>query len=143
MTRSKNRRAAAPAPPSDVHPADWQELARKSEAHGRWFRGRQPKPVGDVLAQLVQRKGYAQLQLAGELSQAWNEIAGPLLAKQTLLGSTRRGVLEVVVANSLLIQELGFQKRQLLEALQQRVPEAGVRELRFRVGAVGGPDVQG
>lgn len=143
MTQRKPNDAGDRSPPGDVHPADWQQLARRRAAHGRWFRGRQPKPVGDVMAQLVQRKGYAQLQVASDLTDAWNEVVGSLLAEQSQLGRIRRGVLEIVVANNLLIQELGFQKQQLLDALQQRVPDADIRELRFRVGAVGGPAFPG
>ena len=42
---------------------------------------------------------------------AWREAAGPLAAKYTRPGQLRRGTLEVVVANSTLVQELGFQKQ--------------------------------
>ena len=54
------------------------------------------------------------------------EAAGPLVAKYTRPGQVRRGTLEVVVANSTLMQELGFQKRDLLDALA-RAP-AGRRD---------------
>jgi hypothetical protein len=47
-----------------------------------------------------------------------------------------RGVLEVAVGNSAALQELTFQKRQLLKALQQTQIGAQVRDLRFRIATV-------
>jgi len=67
---------------------------------------------------------------------AWREAAGPLVAKYTRPGSVRRGALEVIVANSTLVQELGFQKHALLKTLQQLLPEAGINNLRFRIGNI-------
>jgi hypothetical protein len=46
-------------------------------------------------------------------------------------------VLEVVVANAVLLQELSqFHKRPLLVQLRQRLPSAAVTDLRFRVGII-------
>jgi hypothetical protein len=45
-----------------------------------------------------------------------------------------RGVLEVIVSNSTLMQELGFQKAMLLKALEKLLPDGGIKNLRFRVG---------
>ncbi len=47
-----------------------------------------------------------------------------------------RGTLEVVVANSTLVQELGFQKQPLLAALAELLPNEGIKRLRFRVGNI-------
>jgi hypothetical protein len=44
--------------------------------------------------------------------------------------------LEVVVANSTLMQELGFQKQDLLGALAKLLPDEGIKNLRFRVGNI-------
>jgi predicted nucleic acid-binding Zn ribbon protein len=121
----------------EPHPDDWQDLERRSRSHRRWFYGRQPKPVGEVIAQLVQRRGYAQVRSGGEWNQAWREAAGEAFAAVTEVGLLRRGVLEVTAANSLVVQELGFEKERILAALQAACPSAGLKRLRFRVGQVG------
>ena len=59
-----------------------------------------------------------------------------LAAEYTRVGMLRRGKLEVTVANSMLVQELTFQKPDLLKALRERLPDETIRDLRFRVGAV-------
>ncbi len=96
---------------------------------------RGPQPIGDVLAELMTRRGYAQQQSAAALEAAWNEAVGAPAAEYTRVGSLRRGTLEVIVANSTLVQELVFQKPQVLESLGQLLPDANIKNIRFRVGA--------
>lgn len=123
--------------PLTSHPDDWQDFERRSRAQRSWFHARQPKPIGDVIAQLVQRRGYAQVRAASEWNQAWQDAAGEHFARVTEVGQLRRGVLEVTAANSLVMQELGFEKERILAALQAARPEAGLKQLRFRVGRIG------
>jgi len=97
---------------------------------------RGPQTIGNVLSELMSRRGYARIQSAEAYNAAWREAAGPLAAKYTRPGQLRRGTLEVVVANSTLMQELGFQKQGLLEALAKLLPDEGIKNLRFRVGNI-------
>ncbi len=97
---------------------------------------RGPKAIGDVLSELMARRGYGRVQSAATYDAAWREAAGPLTAKYTRPGLLRRGTLEVVVTHSALVQELGFQKRMLLESLARLLPDEGIENLRFRVGSV-------
>jgi len=94
-----------------------------------------PRPIGEVLVELMARRGFARQQAAEQLEAAWRRAAGPL-ASQTSVGAVRRGRLEIIVAHSTLAQELTFRKPVLLAALAQELPEAAVRDLRFRVGRV-------
>jgi predicted nucleic acid-binding Zn ribbon protein len=97
---------------------------------------RGPQTIGNVLSELMSRRGYARIQSAEAYGAAWREAAGPLAAKYTRPGQLRGGTLEVVVANSTLMQELGFQKSGLLEALAKLLPDEGIKNLRFRVGNI-------
>ena len=45
--------------------------------------------------------------------------------------------MEVIVAHSALVQELGFQKATLLATLARLLPDEPIRDLRFRVGTIG------
>ena len=47
----------------------------------------------------------------------------------TEVGQLRRGVLEVTAANSLVMQELGFEKERILQELQTARPDAGLKQL--------------
>ena len=97
---------------------------------------RGPQTIGNVLSELMARRGYGRIQSAEAHNAAWREAAGPLLAKYTRPGQVRRGTLEVVVANSTLVQELGFQKHGLLKRLAESLPDEGIKNLRFRVGNI-------
>jgi predicted nucleic acid-binding Zn ribbon protein len=124
-------------PQIEPHPDDWADLQRRAQSHRRWFYGRQPKPIADLIAQVVQKRGYAQVRAAGQWNDAWRDAAGEQFAAVTEVGPLRRGVLEVTVANSLVMQELSFEKERILEHLKTARPDAGIKQLRFRVGRIG------
>jgi predicted nucleic acid-binding Zn ribbon protein len=94
------------------------------------------RKIGDLLTQLIARRGYAREIGTAAMESAWKEAIGEKMAKFTRPGNVKRGVLEVTVANNLLVQELGFQKDQLLQKLQKLAPQENIKSLRFRVGSV-------
>lgn len=93
-----------------------------------------PKPIADVLAELLARRGYARVQSAAVCADAWRAAAGEMLAPFTRAGAVRRGVLEVIVGNSALVQEMSFEKKRLIERLAELLPDEKIRDLKFRVG---------
>jgi predicted nucleic acid-binding Zn ribbon protein len=97
---------------------------------------RGPERIANVLSELMARRGFARVQSGAACEAAWREAAGPLAAKYSRVGQVRRGTLEVVVANSALIQEFTFQKAVLLETLAKLLPDQGIKNLRFRTGAI-------
>lgn len=109
------------------------DFERRRAAQQRRFYARRPKRIDNVLAQVVQKRGYAQVRAAGERDEVWQAIAGEV-ASTTRVGALRRGTLEILVPNSLLMQELTFRKEELLTKLQKALPEAGIKQLKFRFG---------
>jgi len=97
---------------------------------------RGPEAIGDVLGQLMARRGFAGVRRAATCEEAWRQAAGELAAEHSRVGAVRRGTLEVLVGNSTLLQELTFQKQTLLETLGELLPDEKIRDLRFRVGAI-------
>jgi hypothetical protein len=102
----------------------------------RQFFPRRPKKAADLIAQLLVRKGYGQVTAAGELAQTWHEVTSNRWRNQTQPGNIRRGVLEVVVANSALLQQLEFEKKNFLLSIQQHLPQNQIKEIRFRIGTI-------
>jgi hypothetical protein len=82
------------------------------------------------------RFGYDREQATSQLESAWNEVVPETLRSGSRAGLVRRGVLEVVVTHSVLVQELGFHKRDLIRRLQQIVPSEGIADIRCRVGTL-------
>jgi hypothetical protein len=94
----------------------------------------QPQHIADVLAQLMARRGYARVRSARALAEAWRQAAGEQLAMCTRAMGIRRGVLEVLVGNSTLVQEIGFKKRAFIRHLAELLPDENIRDLKCRVG---------
>jgi len=98
---------------------------------------REPEGIGDILGRLFTARGWGRRQDRLHLERAWTEAVGAGNAAHTRVGAIRRGVLEVVVDNAVLLQELAhYQKRKLLEALRKRLPNTPLNDLRFRAGVV-------
>ena len=97
---------------------------------------RRPKRSADILGHLMARRGYGQTETAKQLEETWNEIVGPKWKMETRVGTIRQGVLEVMVSSSVVNQQLGFKKKQLLFELQVRLPQNNLKDLRFRLGNV-------
>ena len=98
---------------------------------------RGPEPLGEILSRLFTARGWGRRQAQLHLEQAWNDAAGPDVAAQTRVSALRRGVLEVVVGNAVLLQELAhYHKRRLLEQLRGRLKGTPLTDLRFRAGVL-------
>src|SRR5438093_441158 len=96
-----------------------------------------PELLGEVLARLFTARGWGRRQDRLHLERAWAEAVGPEFAAQTRVVALRRGVLEVMVANGVLLQELAhFHKRRLLEGLRGRLSGITLTDLRFRAGVI-------
>jgi len=96
---------------------------------------RGPQKIGDVVAELLARRGYAQVQQAEAFALAWTQAAGKFAA-HSRAGNNRGGVLEVVVRNSTVVQEMTFQKRKLVSQLATLLPDQKIRDLKFKVGSI-------
>ena len=96
---------------------------------------RGPETIGNILPELMARRGYARVQAPSSTRRRGRRRPVRWSPQYSRVGGLRRGKLEVVVANSTLMQEFGFQKAALLKALARLLPDQGIKDLRFRVGA--------
>jgi len=120
--------------PIEEAAADFQ-IRRERER--RRFHARKPKGIANVLAQLITARGYGRIQAEADFGTAWRKAAGEVIAKFTRPGRLRRGTLEVTATNSAVVQELTFQKQQILTQLNTELPDAKIRDIRFRIGSIG------
>jgi predicted nucleic acid-binding Zn ribbon protein len=118
-----------------AHEAAADFVARREREQRRRY-ARKPKTIADVLAQLITTRGYGRIQADAAFTAAWQKAAGETIANYTRPGRLRRGTLEVTASNSTIIQELTFQKQHILSQLQIALPDAKIRDIRFRVGNI-------
>ncbi len=113
---------------------DFDQILR--EAQQRQVHPKIPQRIGEVMNRLLARKGYAQIQQAQQWDAAWVAVAGDRLSAASRVSRHNRGVLEIIVRNSSVLQELTFQKQTLLKKLRSAADVPSIRDLRFRVGEI-------
>ncbi len=101
------------------------------------YESRDPRPIGDILAELMARGDFARARSEDAYRAAWKEAVGEAAAVYTRTGKLSRGALEIIVANSMLVQEFTYRKADLLKKLQENLPGEKIRGLRFKVGQIG------
>ena len=94
-----------------------------------------PLAIGRLVSRLMARTGYDREQGTAALAAAWEAAAPAALKGVSRPGLVRRGVLEVFVRHSAHVQELGFQKRDVVSRLQTLAPDAGITDIRCRLAA--------
>src|SRR5262249_29239435 len=100
-------------------------------------KGTGPELLGEILSRLFVARGWGRRQGQLCLERAWAEAIGPEGVKHTRVAALRRGIVEVIVGNAVLLQELAhYQKRRLLEQLRGRLPGTTITDLRFRAGVI-------
>ncbi len=97
---------------------------------------RLPKSSAQLISRLISRKGFTQSQFNDELQTMWQKTAGKKFAGKTQATMIKRGVLEVIVDSSSAIQELAFEKSELLTRIQALLPDSNIKAIRFRVGRI-------
>ena len=110
-------------------------MAKQGSARKRPLRSG-PVRIGNVVAEIMSRKGLGRRQSVEQREEVWRDVVGSELAAMTRCGDVRRRRLEVIVANSMLIQELTFRKQELIAGLNQQLPELEVQDIRFRIGQI-------
>lgn len=101
---------------------------------GQQIYARAPKRIGHVLADLMALRGYAQADAARKRAEVWQQIVGQRMAEHSHAGEIRRGTLTILAGNSMVLQELDLRKQELLERINQALPEQRVRKILLKVG---------
>ena len=97
-----------------------------------------PRTIGSVMSRLLARTGYDREHATDGLAAAWQQAAPASMQGSSQAGLVRRGVLDVFVSHSALVQEMGFHKRQVLARLGELGPAEGITDIRCRVMADAG-----
>lgn len=119
-----------------IDPSEKQNEWLCDEIRQKQFFPRGPRKIGSVVNDLMARTGYARVQSSSDYQVAWNAAVGEKMASHCRVGNVRRGVLEVIVRNSAIVQELTFISKKLVKKLNQLTPDQKIREIRFRVGNI-------
>lgn len=98
--------------------------------------GRDPKGVGDLLADLTRQAGWDPALAREDLVLQWEEVAGEETARHAHPVALGDGVLTVQCDSTAWAKNLHLMRGVILTEIMARFPDAGVQNLRFV-----GPDV--
>jgi predicted nucleic acid-binding Zn ribbon protein len=115
---------------------DDDERDFRADAKRKVIRPPPPKKMAEALSSLMARKGYARVLSVSAMDSAWQTAAGPRLAGHSRPGVVNRGVLEVLVRSSAVLQELTFAKIKIVKQLKELCPNEKIRDVKFKVAAI-------
>ncbi len=90
--------------------------------------------VGDLAVKIMAQSGLANRVKLEDILAAWEEIVGTFLFKLSRPDSMERGILTVRLMQPTAHHALSMEKGKILKRLQAKLPEAKIRDLRFRHG---------
>ncbi|MEV5070296.1 DUF721 domain-containing protein [Microbacterium sp. LMI12-1-1.1] len=98
--------------------------------------GRDPRGVGDVIADLTREAGWNGQLAREDVVRAWAEVAGEDTARHTRPVAFSEGSLTVQADSTAWAKQLQLMRAHILSEIVRRFPEAKVDSVRFI-----GPDV--
>ncbi|MFT4219141.1 MAG: DciA family protein [Microbacterium sp.] len=106
------------------------------DEHQPFTPGRDPRGVGDVLAEATRDAGWNGRLSQEELMLRWADVAGAETAQHATPVALSDGALTVQCDSTAWAKNLQFMRAQLLTRIVSEHPDAGVTSIRFV-----GPDV--
>lgn len=95
---------------------------------------RGPVPIGNIVADLLSKRGLGRPQAATEIEEIWREVVGDGISPMTHCGKVNRQKLNVIVTNSIVMQELVFRKHEIVKAFNKKTGSNLITDIRFRIG---------
>ncbi len=97
-------------------------------------KGRDPAPLGQVLAGYLERSGLARKMEEASVVPAWPELVGPAIAAVTTPLRVTDGVLIVAVRSSAWLMELRLMEDEILRRVNAGRRRGRLSRIRFVMG---------
>lgn len=90
---------------------------------------RNEQSLGDAIGHLIDATGMREKMDELDITAAWDEVVGGMIARHTVAVRLRRGRLVVKVDSAPLRQELTYMREALKEILNRRAGRPVIREI--------------
>lgn len=90
--------------------------------------------VADLAPKIVAQCGLANRVKLEDVLAAWEEVVGSFLSKMAHPHAIERGILTVRLLQPTAHHALSLEKIKILKRLQVKLPDAKIRDIRFRHG---------
>lgn len=95
----------------------------------------EPQPLKEILPGILRGLRRSGTGPIVKIRDLWPEIVGTAVAARCRVASLEGGVLAVVVGSAAVKHDLTtFRSEEILREVRRRVPEAAIRQIRYRVG---------
>lgn len=108
-----------------------RRAAKSSAASVPYGEGREPKGLGEVVDNLTLKLGWNSPLAQGELLASWADLVGEETAARSTPVSIDEGVLTGSCDSTAWATQLRLMRSNLLAAIAQRYPDAGIQSIRF------------
>ena len=93
-----------------------------------------PTPLQKIIAGIFQDSSLPFNPEDARIWTVWDEIVGAAVAQNAQPSWIKDGKLRVKVANSIWLQELGFEEETIKKKLNRRLGRKAVEKIEFRLG---------
>lgn len=90
--------------------------------------------LGDVVAELVDKRISPQQEKFGAVAEAWDQLLPAELSEHCKLSDVSGGQLKVKADSPVYVHELRLCSEELLEQVQQLCPRARIKGIRISIG---------
>ena len=97
---------------------------------------RQPVKIADAVSAALQRLGLESRIRQHDIWRIWPSVVGPQIAQHAQPYSVSQGRLIIHVTDSVWLYHLSMMRHRLVQALNERLTLAEIREMVLRVGEV-------
>lgn len=109
-----------------------RKKARDHEHDVPFAPGRDPKGLGDALADLTNELGWKPALAQSDLLEDWAELVGPDVAERTSPQGITNGVLTVLCESTAWATQLKFMSSDVLTKILQKHPDSKITSIRFQ-----------
>ena len=92
-------------------------------------------PIGRALEGFLQQSGLSAALKYPEIHEVWTSVVGEALAEHSRVSAFRRGVLEIAVDSSALLNDIQFHQAAILRDIQREVKRPFVSRISFVLAA--------
>jgi hypothetical protein len=97
---------------------------------------RNPQRVGSILEKTLKKMSLDKKLKEHEIWNVWNSVVGEHVSKHAQPGFMKNRILFVKVSSSPWMQQLHYMAKGIIEALNERLGNHIVEEIRFKLGEV-------
>jgi predicted nucleic acid-binding Zn ribbon protein len=90
-----------------------------------------PLAIGEVLENVLQRKGIAKKMAQYTVFEEWRNIVGETIARCAVPQKVQGSTLVVRAKNAAWANELAFMKPQILKKIRESSPDSLIEDIRF------------